>query len=79
MRMLALFFPTLVGIGFLAHSAFAETCTSPDDPSCTITCDDGCLWDWRQGMYHPVLQRRCRAAVESSYGERICRYQEVTY
>ena len=38
-----MFFPTLVGIGFLAQSALAETCTSPDDPSCTITCDDGCL------------------------------------
>jgi hypothetical protein len=43
MRMSVLFFPTLVGIGFLAYPAFAETCTSPDDPSCTITCDDGCL------------------------------------
>ena len=42
MRM-SLFIATLVGIGFLAHSAFAETCTSPDDASCTITCDDGCL------------------------------------
>jgi hypothetical protein len=33
----------LVGIEFLACSAFAETCTSPDEPSCTITCDEGCL------------------------------------
>ena len=35
MRML--FFATVVGIGFLHCSAFAETCTS------TITCDEGCL------------------------------------
>ena len=40
---MSLIFPTLVGIGFLACSAFAETCTSPDEPSCTVTCDEGCL------------------------------------
>jgi hypothetical protein len=31
------------------------------------------------GMYHPVLQHRCRTAVESSYGPPICRYQKVAY
>jgi hypothetical protein len=40
---MSLFFAALVGIGFLAHSAFGETCTSPDDPTCTITCHEGCL------------------------------------
>jgi hypothetical protein len=40
---IALLFATVVGTGLLAQPAFAETCTSPDDPSCTITCDDGCL------------------------------------
>ena len=42
MRM-SVFFAALAAIGFLPCSAFAETCTSPDEPSCTITCDEGCL------------------------------------
>jgi hypothetical protein len=42
MRM-SVFAAASVAIGFLACSAFAETCTSPGEPSCTITCNEGCL------------------------------------